>query len=261
MRATSQVYNRLIADENHTFEVSVVIGEPGVLITRQAEHILFGGFSILVDRGGAESGFRTSNIVSLSLNQAIFQSSAPSIGNCISAEVTLSMIEPAAVIPRMAQIIPYVRVVLGNEHSEWVQLGTYFIDTREQTRDDTGVNILTLHGFDRMLMTEQDFPISVSHNWPATDIQVVRDIAATINADIDARTVSAMTYGYSIQLPSGYSCRDTLSYIASLYGGNWIFNNDGELQLILYGDIPADTRYLIDNAGYAITFGGDRILV
>lgn len=261
MRETSQLYNQIIADPNHYFEVSVVIGESGVLITRQAERIIFGGFAILVDRGGAESGFRSSNLISVNINQQVFQSSSPSIGNCISAEISVSMLEPSAEIPRMAQIVPYVRACLGDQRSEWLQMGLYFIDTREVTRDDTGVNVLTLHGFDRMLMTEQDYPIDVDHDFPTTDIQAVRDIANAVGAEIDERTIDALEYGYSIEIPAGFTCRDTLSYVASLYGGSFIMNNDGLLQLIRFGDIPADTRYLIDNAGYAITFGEDRILV
>jgi hypothetical protein len=35
----------------------------------------------------------------------------------------------------------------------------------------------------------------------------------------------------------------------------------GELRLITIYGIPKETRYLIEPSGFAITFGGDRILV
>ena len=55
--------------------------------------------------------------------------------------------------------------------------------------------------------------------------------------------------------------RETLSNIAAMYCGNWVCNYDGNLLLIAVNSIPKETNYLVDNYGFAITFGGDRILV
>ena len=55
--------------------------------------------------------------------------------------------------------------------------------------------------------------------------------------------------------------REVLSGIAVSNCGNWIITDGGKLRLIVYGDIPAETNYLIDENGYAILFGGVRILV
>ena len=62
-------------------------------------------------------------------------------------------------------------------------------------------------------------------------------------------------------LPVGYSSREMLGFIAGAYGGNFIISDENQLLLIKLGDLPAETNYLIDAAGDAITFGGDRILV
>lgn len=35
----------------------------------------------------------------------------------------------------------------------------------------------------------------------------------------------------------------------------------GQLRLVTFGEIPAETYYLVTEYGSAITFGGDRILV
>lgn len=260
MRETSALYKRLISSRNHYFEYAVVIGEDGRLITRQGERIVFGGFCILIDRGGADSGYTKSALVSLQTKQAVFKNNEPSLGNAIAGEITVKMITPSANIPRMAQIVPYVRVCVGEEKSEWLQMGLYYIDTREQTNNGDGLSILSLHGYDTMLKAEQDYP-SVTHDMPCDDITAVHDIAAAINCNIDPRTIEMMTERYQIEIPAGYTCRDTLGYIASLYGGSFIFNDDGLLQLIRFGSIPKETRYLIDNVGFIITFGGDRILV
>jgi hypothetical protein len=46
-----------------------------------------------------------------------------------------------------------------------------------------------------------------------------------------------------------------------MYGGSFVTSDTGELLLVTMFGIPKETNYLIENAGFAITFGGDRILV
>ena len=70
-----------------------------------------------------------------------------------------------------------------------------------------------------------------------------------------------MVHGYRIPFPIGYTQRETLGYIAAMYGGNFLFSDYGELWLALLTAIPKETRCLIDETGYRITFGGDRIRV
>lgn len=55
--------------------------------------------------------------------------------------------------------------------------------------------------------------------------------------------------------------REVLGYIAVSNAGNWIITDEGKLLLVKFGDIPAETNYLVEEGGFAITFGGDRILV
>ena len=136
-----------------------------------------------------------------------------------------------------------------------------FVDTRKKTNQNANVELLTITGFDAMLRTEQEYPYSTLA-WPATDIDVVMEIAAFMDVDVDPRTVEMMTKGYKVQYPGGeYTCRETLGYIAAMYGGCFIMNDVGQLRLVKLNGIPRATNYLIDNNGFAITFGGVRILV
>ena len=66
---------------------------------------------------------------------------------------------------------------------------------------------------------------------------------------------------YDIGLPVGYSMREVLSNIASMYGGNWIMTFEGKLRLVTLTELPEETYYLLEEHFDAITFGGDRILV
>lgn len=237
MYTTSATWNRLIAAQSHWFETSVAFGSTS-----------------------AANGYKGNVLFSVSAEYRAFSEEQPTIGGCLSAELKVKMLAPSASIPRMSKVRPYVRVTDGTDYSEWIPQGVFFIDTRETTHNDDGLDVLTINAYDPMLKTEADYP-STTHSWPYSDINVVREIARTIGVGVDSRTVALMTRGYQIGLPAGYSMRETLSNIASMYGGNWICNYDGDLLLVPVNSMPPETNYLIDNVGNAITFGGDRILV
>lgn len=82
---------------------------------------------------------------------------------------------------------------------------------------------------------------------------------------IDPRTLDIITNSYSIGYPGigeeAYTVREVLGYIGSMYAGNWIINDQGLLQLIVLGDIPTETFYLITEDGDRITLGGDRLVM
>lgn len=241
MYAVSDLYNTIIAQENHWFEAKLDIN--GVSYTQD-------------------------QIFSISIDYRMFTESQPTVGGCLSAELTAALLAPSSAIPRMAQVKPYVRVTDGTQTSEWVPQGVYYIDTRETTNNDDDLPILTLHCYDAMLKSEADYPNS-THSWPYSDINVVKEIAYAMGLQssisstvgIDPRTIALMDKGYTLGLPIGYSMREVLSQIAAMYAGNWICNYDGQLLLVAVNGIPPETNYLIDSQYDAITFGGDRILV
>lgn len=259
MQDTSPLYRQILADPNHYFEVSVVIGESGDLVTERGDTILFGGTAILVARSGPDSGFYGSQIFSLKTSSQMFGND-PEIGRAIAQEIELQMLQPSGDLPPMAQIVLYVRACTDTQQSEWLQQGVFYIDTRETTASYDGLQILTLHGFDAMLMTEQEYS-STSIDWPATDINVVREIASKIGVTIDSRTEELMTGGYTYPLPTGYTLREMLGYIAAAYLGCFIITETGQLRLVSLLELPSDTALLVDSIGDYITFGGDRIKV
>lgn len=259
MQDTSPLYRQILADPNHYFEVSVVIGESGDLVTERGDTILFGGTAILVARSGPDSGFAGSQIFSLKTSSQMFGND-PEIGRAIAQEIELQMLQPSGDLPPMAQIVPYVRACTDTQQSEWLQQGVFYIDTRETTASYDGLQILTLHGFDGMLMAEQEYA-STSIDWPATDINVVREIASKIGVTIDSRTEELMTGGYTYPLPTGYTLREMLGYIAAAYLGCFIITETGQLRLVSLLELPSDTALLVDSIGDYITFGGDRIKV
>lgn len=218
MYTVSNLWESLAATEGHTFESKATI-----------DGITYG----------------QDKLMSMSISLRMFSEEQPSVGGCLSGELTLSMLAPSVAIPRMAVVIPYVRVTDGTQYSEWIPQGKFFIDTRETTKNSYGISVLTLHAYDAMLKTEADYP-ATSHDWPQTDIATVQEIASAIGVGVDARTWELMTHAYSIGLPLGYSMRETLGNIAAMYAGNWVLNYNGDLLLIALNGVPSETRYLID---------------
>lgn len=193
---------------------------------------------------------------SVEINRSVF-SSSPSLGSCISAEIDVSLIKPSVDIPRMAYIEPYVRITNGTLTSEWLPKGKFYIDTREYTKNDA-VDIMSIHGFDAMLKAEQLAPIQ---GYPKTDINAVSSIASFLGLSLDASVATIINKGYSVPIPAQYSCREVLGYIAAMYAGCFVIDDFGKLRLVTLNGYPEETNYLINTAGLAITFGGDRILV
>ena len=232
MQTTSELYKTLLRNPNHEKEIKLHIS-------------------------GVEYGM--DSIISCSTSGGIF--SAPGIGNCTSRQIDLEVF-PAGTIPRQAKIQVFVRLVYGEQASEWIQKGVFFISTRKRNKL-TGT--LTITGYDAMLKAEQTWLTSDydTETWPMTQADAVSDIAGRIGVAVDSRTV--LSEEYPVEYPVGengdLTMREVLSGIAVSNAGNWIITDAGKLRLIGYGDIPNETNLLVTEHGEAILFGGVRIIV
>ena len=265
MQETSALYRQILATEPHWFEVSVVIGESGVLITEYGDKILFGDTAIIVSRDSPDSGYREERLMNVQTRIQMFNDGIE-IGRAISQEIEVTIIKPSADLPNMALIAPYVRVCSENATSEWVKQGVFYIDTRSYSDNDSegGLVTLTLHGYDAMLMTEQYYTDTGNLDWSSgtvVDTDMVSDIARIIGVSVDERTWDVMTSGYRVPLPTSYTLREILGYIASMYIGCFIMTDEGLLRLVSILELPPETSLLIDQVGDYIVFGEDRILV
>lgn len=261
MQNTSALYDELIAEPNHWFECALAIGESGRLIDEIGEVLIFGNTAILVDSGGAETAFREEVLMSMSTTHSVFNEQYPTVGSAVSGEINVTMIRPFGDIPKMARIVPFVRVTDGERHSEWLQKGVYYIDTRETSHNSNGLDILTIHGYDAMLKFEMNYPSDSVNNYPMLDTDMVQFLANSINISVDPRTWERMTGSYTFPLPVGYSSREVLGAIAASYGGNFIMSDEGQLLLIRLSDLPRETNFLVTESGDVIIFGNDKIVV
>lgn len=263
MQNTSALYRQILADPNHWFETSVVVGDSGLLITEMGDTILFGDTAIIVARTGPDSGYLENKLFSVHTSIQMFHED-PTPGQAVAQEIELKMLTPAGDIPPMGVIVPYVRACNETDQSEWIQQGVFYIDTREISQNHSTFSTITLHGYDAMLMTEQDFTDSGRLNWSTgfvTDEAMVQEIANLIGVTVDPRTWDVMGDNYQIPLPMSYSLREILGYIAGMYAGCFIMTDIGQLRLVSILEIPEETNLLIDQIGDYIVFGEDRIIV
>lgn len=165
-------------------------------------------------------------LVSVSTTSSLFSSSTPSIGCCVAKEIDLSFL-PKGTIPRMAEIKVFTRPVRKGLETDWLQKGVFYIDTRV-TDEVSGV--MTVHGYDAMLKTEQLYCPDGSGTWPRSMAAIVNDICGCIGVTLDSRTV--ISSEYVCQLDTTLTQREYLSYIAVAHGGNWTITDTGFLRLV-----------------------------
>lgn len=230
MQNTSDLYKSIVQSENHWFETSVMVGSERI---------------------------PESKIFSLTTKHVMLENQME-VGRAISGEIDLEMLDME--LPSMGEIIPCVRACDAERQSEWIKQGVYYIDTREKSQNGNGLDVLTIHGYDAMLKAEQPFQ-SGTITGNSTDVEMVNAIASILGVEVDTRTYALMTHSYTIPLPTGYTCREVLGYIASMYVGCFIISDEGKLRLVSMLELPPETNYLIDDSGNTISFGDVRILL
>lgn len=192
-------------------------------------------------------------------------SKALSVGNCVSATLQLS-IRTEDIIPRSAEVIVRQRVSNGEESSEWLPAGTFFIGKRGT---DPVSGILTFTCYDAMLKANDAYPLSESDVWPKTMKACVREIADLLGVPVDARTWDFVIerIDYFINEPSGSSMIEILQYIGAVYGGNWIITPQNKLRFVPVESPMEDTENLVNvygilggvDVGNTITVSGVRM--
>ncbi len=243
MRDTNDLYKRLFADPGHIKESRLII---------------------------AGEIYDESKIVlsSLVTTEQLFAADKLSIGGAVAREISFSAFLSDSV-PKRAKIIHEVRLRLGDEVSEWMQKGEYYISTR---RRDRVTGLTEVHGYDSMLTSEQAWKPADTDIFPMPMKEAVEKTAAILKIPLDPRNVFKTGDAYKVDYPvadgtasedqqvAGLTIRQVWRWTAAAMGGNFIINDLGQLRLVPVSDVTA-TGYLADENGRAITFGENAILV
>lgn len=229
MQDVSELYKAILADERHRKEIRLDV---------------------------AGEAYLEDEIVSMSTTAPLFADGTLSVGGAAAREIDVSFF-PRGEVPRAAKLEPFVRLVLGEAVSEWIPKGVFWLDTRET---DAGSGVMTVHGYDAMLKSEQVWEPEQSLVFPMTFRAAATLAAETMGVELDNE--SDIPAGWEVDYPANdYTWRDILRYIAAGSGGNFVMTDGGKLRLVKLNALPEESFYLVDERGQAITFGEVKILV
>lgn len=291
MQEVSDLYNRIIESENHYFETKLIISDGNNAYTYLEDAL----FSVSTDGavfskenptfGSATS--REINVEMVEPDQTIPRMARlyPYVRVCGTLDsgyswrlingvfvFTNGVTLQNSILTFAPESGAYIEDSILNmppktveAESEWIQKGVFRIDTRETDEHVLGENVLRIHGYDEMMLTEQDYPSSTLE-WSETSPKaraVLDEIASAIDVELDDRTKAAFPTGsgYVVGFPAGYTMREVLCSIGAMYGGSFCMSDEGKLLFIGLTELPEETNYLITQTGNFITFGGTRILL
>lgn len=228
MQTVDSTYKRIFRDEHHITEVQASAG----------------GVTYGIDK-----------IYSARRERRLFAGSFPSIGNCVSATLELTII-PESCVDRLAPIAFSIRLVTfdGAESTEWKPAGTFYADTRSEAQ---GGEEKTFTAFDALMKADIPYLENAQvDSWPAADYDVAADIAALMGISLDSRTVLA---GYEVPVPEqDWTARDVLGWIAAANCGNWIVTDDNKLYLVPFRGV---TSLLGTDSSHALLLGDSFIVL
>ncbi len=204
MRQTSELYKTLRAEAGSVYEVQV-------------------------ERGGTVYGM--DRLVSLSIDQALFEGDGPQIGGNQAARCSLVLREQTANWPRMADFNVRVRLCSedGERRSEWLSMGRYYTDERSAAGDD-----LTVTAFDGMLLLEQPWTDKIKEPpaaWPITAKAAGALLQEATGIDLDPRTELDDTVAF-VGLNTLSTARQAWSMIAAAHGGSLQMTPEGLLRIV-----------------------------
>ena len=172
-----------------------------------------------------------------------------SVGNCIASQLHLTLWN--ATIDASYPLEVQFRAVAPDDGSSspsivassWYTKGIFYVDTMERSLYSENIEI---KAFDSMLKTETDFMPTGSYV-PMTALAAAQTIATDIGVSLESNTTTILTNNpYTLSnAPNvgvgGTTDREMLSYIGTIYGGNWVITADNKLKLILAYESPSNT--------------------
>lgn len=171
--------------------------------------------------------FGEDKIISCSTSAALFSQNTFSLGGCVAKRLNLRFYPGAnrTNIPPMAKVRLQLRLTDGTTTSDWINKGTFFVDTRKY---DQMTGIMELECFDAMLKSEEYFIQNDDNTWPRRMRAVATDIATRMGLTIENASLIPNNDNYLVQLPMDYSMREILANIGVACGGNWTVTDSGD---------------------------------
>ena len=161
-----------------------------------------------------------------------------SVGNVVARQLKLTLWNVA--LDPAYPLVLTLKKIRGDGTVESIPKGTYFIDTFGTSPYSEYAEVTA---YDALLKSEA--PFMTSGEWSAaSDAALAAEIATRVGVTLDPVTsaylsASPITIDEAPNIgPNGTTIREMLSVIGCLRGGNWIIDDNNNLQLILLNGTP-----------------------
>lgn len=164
-----------------------------------------------------------------------------SIGNIVSQTLDLTLINKGDTIYSTSQIKLEIGLKIGST-IEYIPMGIFNIDDVEKTDYTTKFTC-----YDNMIKFEKTFSTSLGET--LTLQQVVNELTRITGVEFTGSLPA-----YTVKKLDGFSCREVLSYVSSICGGNAVITRDGKFTIKSLGEVNKS----IDGNNY-ITYTKEEI--
>ncbi len=155
------------------------------------------------------------------------------IGATTSQTLDLTLLNKGDIVYGTSTIKVEIGLKIGST-VEYIPLGIYNIDDIDKT-DYT----IKITAFDNMIRFEKNFITTLGDT--LTLQQVVSELTRITGVQFTGSLPS-----YAVKKLEGFTCREILSYVASICGGNAVITRDGKFTIVT----PADVNYSIGTSNY-----------
>lgn len=211
----------------------------------------------------------TRNIMTSPL--AIGNSTAATLSVSILMKDTDKVVSPVDVQIRLSDGTKDPDSLTESDYSEWLTMGTFFIDSRDtdsepvyepiydedgKLTDSVGYQLVKLTAYDALLKTSSvyyNINNPATSSFPKTMKTLVEEIAERIDVEIDPRTAAGMkswdssVYVISEQPVDTTTMQTLLQDVAKCFGGSWIVTPENKLRLVTITDSPKETNYVVSS--------------
>lgn len=226
MYSVSNIFKRYAAQSDRQFEIKAVVGS---------------------------STYDKTAVIEFTIEEGVIPSDEFVLGSVIASKLTISIRTPD-VISSNAKIIPYVRLCgqnksflssfmppqLFTQYSEWVPLGSFYIDTRSYQN-----NVWRFTCYDKLITSQQLYVSSLTY--PVAMTSVFNELCTQLGYTIDASVVIDPSYMIPYK-DEEISMRDMLGFIASVHGACIRMTKDEKLAFVKF--LPGSSRTSILASDY-----------
>ena len=189
---------------------------------------LFASDTAILETVAVINNVEYSTITAPVVHQNLLSSDTLTVGNCISASLTFTVMTTNT-IPKSAKVVIKCRLKDGSTSTSWYEFGTFWVAKREVDDD-----LVTLECYDAMLKGNQAYGGSNdAMNWPKPMQTVVNTIASRMGVSLDSRnSIRSDSSVYKCEYPGDLTLLEVLGYIGACQGGNWIITPENKLRLV-----------------------------